>query len=231
LSWLPLATETSTTLRSSWPSPSFGGARLPAEHQVDDAGFTATWRTSSLQRAAAETSIAAPGSLPDLSADAFGAELILTASPYQRVERSVKYALLLIVLVFATLFVLETLGPRWLHPVHYGFVGADLCLFFLLLLALSEHLGFQLGFAAAALATIASSALYARSILGGARPATILTIVLSGLFGFIYVLLSAETYALLLGAAGLFALLATAMYTTRRLDWYDIRSARSEAGS
>lgn len=231
LSWLPLATETTTTLRSSWPSPSFGGARLPAEHQVDDGGFTATWRTSSLQRAAAESAIAAPGSLPDLSADAFGAELIFTASPYQRVERSVKYALLLIVLVFATLFVLETLGPRWLHPVHYGFVGAGLCLFFLLLLALSEHLGFQLGFAAAALATIASSALYTRSILGGAKPATILTIVLSGLFGFIYVLLSAETYALLLGAAGLFALLATAMYTTRRLDWYAIRSVGSAAGS
>ena len=231
LSWLPLATETSTTLRSSWPSPSFGGARLPSEHQVDDAGFTATWGTSSLQRAAAETSIAAPGSLPDLTADAFGAELILTASPYQRVERSVKYALLLIVLVFATLFVLETLSPRWLHPVHYGFVGADLCLFFLLLLALSEHLGFAIGFAAAAIATIASCALYARSILGAARPATILTIVLSGLFGFVYVLLSAETYALVLGAAGLFALLATAMYTTRRLDWYDIRSAGSAAGS
>lgn len=223
LSWLPLASEITIDLRSSWPSPSFGGVRLPDEHRVDADGFTATWRTGSLQRAAAELAVAAPGSLPDLTGTAFGVDLILTASPYQRVERAVKYALLLVALVFTAVFVLETMGSRWLHPVHYAFVGADLCLFFLLLLALAEHLGFRVAYAAAAVATAGSVALYARAILGSAGAATALLAVLAGLFGFIFVLLSAETYALLLGAAGLFVLLVTAMYATRRLDWYDLR--------
>jgi inner membrane protein len=123
------------------------------------------------------------------------------------------------------------MGSRWLHPVHYAFVGADLCLFFLLLLALAEHFGFRFAYAVAAAATAGSIALYARAILGSTAAATTLLVVMAGLFGFIFVLLSAETYALLLGAVGLFVLLVAAMYTTRRLDWYDLRPRRTRSGT
>ena len=158
-----------------------------------------------------------------LNASSFGVELVRQADPYQQTERAVKYAVLFILLTFTTVFVLELLSPVRLHPMSYLLVGAALCLFYVLLLALGEHLGVERAYAVATAATVLLVTLYARAVLHSRARSAAVAAVLAVLYGWLYVVLSAEQYALLLGAAGLFAALAAVMFLTRRLDWSTLR--------
>ena len=134
-----------------------------------------------------------------------------------------KYAVLFILLTFTTVFLLELLSPVRLHPIHYLLVGSALCLFYLLLLALAEHLGMGPAYAIATVGVVGVVGLYARSVLAGWGRAAVLGGALAALYGWLYTVLRAEDYALLLGALGLFATLAAVMYLTRRLDWGTLR--------
>src|SRR5882672_10720538 len=98
-----------------------------------------------------------------------------------------------------------------------------MCVFYLLLLSLSEHIGFDHAFAAAAIATIVLLAWYWSRIVEGAWNGALMGLALSGLYGFLYLLLRLEDYALLAGSIGLFAMLAGVMYLTRRVNWYDLQ--------
>ncbi len=152
------------------------------------------------------------------------------ADPYQQTERAVKYAVLFILLTFTTVFVLELLSPVRLHPMQYLLVGAALCLFYLLLLALAEHLGMGRAYTVAAAATVGLITLYTRAVLAGWRRAVAVGGVLAILYGWLYTVLRAEDYALLLGALGLFATLAVVMFLTRRLDWTTLRFRQPAVG-
>jgi inner membrane protein len=208
------------------------GAPLPRQRRVGPREFTATWEVPYFGRgfaqqwrsgetAAAELRRALPGA-------AFGVSLARPADPYQQTERAVKYAVLFIGLTFTTVFLLELLSPVRLHAVHYLLVGFALCLFYLLLLALAEHLGLGLAYLLAAGATAGLVTLYARAVLAGWSRAAVLGAALAGLYAWLYTLLRAEDYALLLGAGGLFAVLALVMFLTRRLDWGTLRFRPAE---
>lgn len=218
LSFAPTAEETTVSLRSDWPHPSFQGEWLPSSRQIGDSGSSADWSVSWLGRdypqlwrethAVDETRLQA----------GFGIGLQVPVDPYMLAERISKYALLILVCSFAVIWLTELLSGRRVHAIQYGFVGAGLCLFGLLQLSVAEHFGFSLAYAVAAIAVTLMVTLYSRSLLGGWR-ALAVGGVLAGLYGYLYTILQAEDYALLGGTVALFLGLALAMYLTRNFNW------------
>jgi len=158
-------------------------------------------------------------------ADAFavGVSLLQPVDIYQQAERAVKYAALFIVMTFVVFFLWEIVRSRLLHPIQYLFVGFAMCVFYLLLVPISEHIGFDRAYAAAAGATTLLIAGYSVYVLGGMMEGGLMGAVLVALYGFLYLLLRLEDYALLAGSVGLFAMLALLMYATRRVNWYELR--------
>jgi inner membrane protein len=223
----PAGKTTIAHLTSPWRDPSFVGNFLPDTHEVGAQGFDATWRLTSLSRAYPQAwrdkDIAEDKLNLNLMLSEFGAGFIRPVDSYQQTERSVKYGALFILLTFTTFVVVELLQPVRVHPVQYLMVGAALCLFYLLLLSLSEHVRFMVAYACGAAATIGVITMYTVHALGGVRQALITGAGLSGLYAFLYVLLQLEDYALLTGSVALFVILAFLMFVTRRIDWYDLR--------
>jgi inner membrane protein len=135
-------------------------------------------------------------------------------------ERSVKYAGLFILLTFACLWLIEVLAKLRIHPVQYLLLGASMCIFYLLELSLSEHIGFGTAYIIASIAVVAMVTTYSKVVLKTFRPAAIVGIVVASLYGYLYVLLKNEDYALLIGSVGLFVILALIMFLTRHVNWY-----------
>jgi len=163
------------------------------------------------------------------AAAAFGLKLLDPVDFYRQSDRAVKYAALFVLLTFLTFALFEVLQPLRVHPVQYLLVGFAMCLFYLILLAASEQVGFALAYSVGTSATIALVAGYASRVLRSRRRGSIMGALIAGLYGYLYVLLQLEDYALLLGTVGLFAVLATVMFVTRDLDWYavDLGGARA----
>jgi inner membrane protein len=223
---LPSGSDTAVQVTSTWPHPSFAGAPAPA-HTTTGAGFTANWRVPYFGRGFAPAWTDAGLDCEKLKnqadAAAFGVSLIQPVDIYQQSERAIKYASLFIVLTFALFFLCEIVRSRLLHPVQYLFVGFAMSIFYLLLVSISEHLGFDVAYACASVSTISLIALYSGYALGGAADGALLGIALSALYGFLYLLLRLEDYALLAGSLGLFLMLALLMLVTRRVNWYELR--------
>jgi inner membrane protein len=220
LSFTPFGRTTRVELAGDWPGPSFSGAWLPAEREVRDDGFRAAWRIPYLGRSYGQawSSDAPPAGA--IAASRFGVALHEGVDPYRMSERSVKYARLFVVWTLGVVWLLEALGHRRVHPIQYLLMGGAVCLFFLLELSLSEHLRFGPAYAVASAAVVAALGAYALAVLGRGRPAAALAAVVACLYGYLYVVLRDEDYALLFGSLGLFAALAGVMFLTRRVDWY-----------
>ena len=142
------------------------------------------------------------------------------AEGYRMAERALKHGMLVITLVFAAFFLFETLADLRLHAVHYGLVGAALCLFYLAFLALGEVLPPGWAFVGAAVASSLLITLYCVSILHSAGRATMIATLLTAEYSVLYVVLRMEDYALLAGTASLFVALAALMFFTRKVDWF-----------
>jgi len=227
LAWLPVAEDFRWQLAGDWPHPRFAGFALPIERDVRADGFRAEWRLSSLASQAPQRLAACgPEALcPGLEATAVSLELLDPVDRYLMTDRAMKYALLFLGLVFGAVFLLEVLRGAAVHPLHYLLVGLALALFFLLLLALAEHVGFGLAYALAAGACIALIGYYLSGVLGGAKRGLGLAALLGALYGALYGLLQSEDHALLLGAVLLFGVLAATMVLTRRIDWARLGNA------
>lgn len=230
----PVANHTTVQLSSSWPSPKFEGQFLPDSSVVEKNGFTANWTILDINRQISQQwtnespqSISAPS--PSHSRDIIGAtagtgsvlgvELLDTVDHYTKNERTVKYAFLLITLTFVIYFFCEVLKKEKVHPLQYGLVGAALVIFFILLLSFSEHIGFDAAYLISSLATVTLITVYSRSIFTQKRNAGLVGILLLLQFGFIYIILQLEDFALLAGSIALFVILALIMYLTRKVKW------------
>lgn len=218
----PLARTTAVEVEAGWASPSFAGAFLPVEREVRADGFRARWSVLGVNRRI-------PAAWSDVEADGipfettrFGVVLHDPVGVYRLVERSLKYGLLLVGLTFGLSFVVEVLSGRRVHPVQYALVGAALVVFYLVLLALAEHVGFGLAWLASAVALVAINAGYAAGALGDRRRGLLVGAWLAMLYGFLWVMVTSEDHALLIGALGVLAMLAATMALTRRVDWYRI---------
>jgi len=220
---VPVGATTSVALTSAWPHPSFTGRILPdAGTKVSGEGFAAQWRTSHF---ATNLSQLHQRCVQSRQCEAFsqhslGVSFIQPVDIYQAVERSVKYGFLFIGLTFAAFFLFEILKRLAIHPVQYALVGIALAVFFLLLISLSEHLGFAPAYAIAAAACVALIGYYVGHVLHSFRRGAGFAVLLSSLYVLLYVLLRAEDHALLAGSIFVFTALAVAMVATRRVDWY-----------
>ncbi|MDX1998221.1 MAG: cell envelope integrity protein CreD [Thermoanaerobaculia bacterium] len=221
LRFFPGGEETTVELSSPWPSPGFVGSFLPQERRLGEQGFEARWGLTHLGRVVPQQWVGRGGG--DFTTDSFGVRLVIPADAYQKAERSIKYGLLFIFLTTLTFFLVELISPVRLSAIHYLLVGLALVLFYLLLLALGEHLSFGLAYLLAAVACTGLIAAYARSLFGSGPWALALLAALGSLYGYLYGLVQAEDLSLLMGAIGLFVILATVMFLTRKLDWRSLR--------
>jgi len=222
LAFLPLGNRTEVLLTSAWPSPSFFGAYLPESRDIDAMGFNAEWKVLHLGRNYPDAWHDNKVPAGHVAASAFGVDLFMPVGTYQKSTRAAKYAVLFIGLSFLAFFMFEIFSGLRLHPFQYLLVGFANCLFYLLLLSVSEHAEFTLAYTLSAAASTLLVYGYSASILEHRGRGLIMLSLISGLYAFLYVTLRAEQYAMLIGAMALFLILATVMYLTRRLDWYRV---------
>jgi inner membrane protein len=249
LSLAPQAGDTRWTVRSSWPSPSFGGDFLPGDRHVRDAGFDASYQVGNLAlgRSLVTTGDAGASNIvervPTPTADyatatpAGGGDAVQVASIsliqpvdlYSQVNRAVKYGFLFIGFTFLALLMFDVIGGVRVSAVEYLLMGAALILFFVLLLAFAEVIGFTPAYILASAAIAGLNTAYSAAVLGSWRRAAYIGGLLIGLYAVLYILLSLEAFSLLIGSLLLFAALAGVMYATRRIDWGARRDAAKAA--
>lgn len=220
LQLLPLARSTEVTMRAPWRDPSFVGAALPLTHRIDVDGFSARWRLLDLNRSYGQHWTDTDDMQAPLQASAFGVQLYQPVDVYQRNVRAGKYGLLFIAMTFVAFFLFEVLKRLRVHPVQYLLVGAALATFYVVLLALSEQIGFGPAYALAATAVVVLVGGYAMAVLRARHAGLLLGSVLGLIYAMLYGLIAAEQYALLIGSLVLLAMVALTMYLTRRIDWY-----------
>lgn len=215
LSVLPLGKNTRLTLRSSWKTPSFTGNFLPDRHQIGQKGFEAAWSVNDLNRNIPQQ-WAGKKYQPDLSA--FGVSLMMPVDLYQKTMRCVKYAILIIALTFIIFFLIETAQNNPVHPFQYILIGFALCIFYTLLLSLSEYIHFNWAYAISAVATVGLICIYSSWLFKQKRMWILIGTALLFLYGFIFTLIQLQDFSLLLGSIGLFVVLAFLMYYTRSIN-------------
>ncbi|MBO9663267.1 cell envelope integrity protein CreD [Dokdonella sp.] len=217
---LPLARQTELQVGGAWVDPGFDGAFLPAAHRIDANGFEASWQVLDLNRRIAQRWSERETSGVALADSDFGVSLVRPAGPYQQNVRAGKYGVLFIALTFVAFFLFEVLRGLRVHAVQYLLVGVALCTFYVVLLALSEQIGFAFAYLAAATATVALIGGYAAAVLAQRRAGFVLGGLLALVYALLYGLVASEDYALLMGALALLAAVTALMYLTRRVDWY-----------
>jgi len=230
VSMLPLGNVTTVSLQSDWPHPSFQGSFLPAERKITEQGFQARWQVLELNRTYRQVFAEGEVDVATLDDSAFGVGLFQSVDIYQRAERAVKYAALFIALTFLTLFAWEQVTRSRLHPLQYLLVGLALSMFYLLLIALSEHIAFAVAYVTAAASLVLLIGLYIAGALRSSYRGVMTGGAMTLVYGLLYMLVLSEDYSLLLGAIILFLALAAVMLATRRIDWYQTRTAYQAGG-
>ncbi len=217
----PIARQTSMHAISTWPTPAFNGVNLPISYETGASGFDANWEVAGDPAQAGWRLLPACWATYDQpdAGTAPGVELQEAVPTYAMVDRAAKYGLFFLALAYLTLFLFEALSRVRVHLVQYGLVGLSVSLFALLLISIAEPLGFAVAYAISAAAVILQASLYTLSVVRRAELAGIFAGVLGGLFAFIYVVLSLDSYALLAGTVALFAILSVLMAVTRRVNW------------
>ena len=254
LSLVPRGGQTRWAVQSSWPSPSFGGAFLPERPKVTEHGFKASYTIDKLAlgQAPVDSSDAGPPAIDDGSgrtdtaypvvataadgtqassgpARAVTVGLVEPVNLYSKVERSVKYGFLFIGFTFLTFLLFDVVGGARVAAAEYLLTGAGLVLFFVLLLAFSEVIGFTPAYLVASGAIIGLLSAYSAAVLKSWRRGRFIGAMLVGLYALLFVLLNLEAWSLLIGSVLLFAALAGVMYATRKVDWGSVGQREATA--
>ena len=216
---VPIGKTTKAIVTSDWSTPSFGGDFLPKSHDVTDSGFNAKWKVIDLNRSFGQTVDANNATaINQMASSAFGVKFIQSVDQYQQNKRSIKYAILIILLTFVVVFFIEVLKKKKVNPFQYLLVGLALVLFYSLLLSLSEIWGFNLAYIVAAIMTTGLIVLHLSSILKNRKLGMFIGALLTFLYVFVFILIQMESYALLVGSIGLFCILAVIMYFSKKLE-------------
>ena len=213
----PVGKESKIHLKSPWETVSFSGDFLPGEKTMGKDGFDAQWDVFDYNRNYVQTWI---GNNDILNKSSLGVEFKYPVDQYQMTMRSVKYAIIFIMLTFVVFFLVELLSRKRIHPVQYLLVSCALILFYTLLLAISEHLSFGLSYLISAFATVALITAYSKTMFKNIKQTCMMGIFLAMLYTYLYIVLQLENMSLLFGAVGLFIALAIVMFVLRNKDWY-----------
>lgn len=225
IQFAPLGVRNVVSLQSAWPNPKFQGSFLPSERSLSKDGFTAKWEVSYYGRNYPQLATERGGGKPEAGAingSLFGVEFLSSIDSYRNVERSTKYGILFIAMVFTAFFLFEVLAALQIHTVQYVLVGLALSLFFLMLLSLSEFLPFWGAYLVSAVAAVTMIVLYSAKFLGSGRRTGMLTAELGAVYSYLYVVLQLQDFSLLMGSALLVGTLGALMYLTRNVNWYAI---------
>ncbi|MFO6425485.1 cell envelope integrity protein CreD [Motilimonas sp. KMU-193] len=225
----PIAKDTKVDLAASWPHPNFVGQFLPTEREINQEQFQAKWQVSEFSSNITQNvTHCQTGDCSALMSNRFGVSLNTPVDIYRQSIRSAKYGLLFVGLTFISFFMFEMLKRLQIHPVQYTLVALALSVFYLLLIALSEHLGFLMAYGLATSACVLLLTFYLTSILRNVKWGLGFGGFITLLYVLLYVILSSEDHALLLGAGLVFATLVLVMAATRHLDWYQVSNWASE---
>lgn len=220
-SMVPLGRLSQLTISGNWPHPGFLGDFLPQEREVNASGFTAHWESSWFANNINSTFEDGADLYREInSLPAFSVTVETPADQYQLIDRAVKYAVLLIAMTFMAFFIFETLTATVMHPMQYLLVGMSLVMFYLVLLALSEHIGFNLAWLSASLVCAFINGIYLQAVMKGWKRSLAFSAGLLILDGVLWQLLRSQESALLLGTGVLLVVLTTVMFLTRHIDWY-----------
>jgi len=220
----PIAKETSLKLNAAWPHPNFKGRFLPNTHTIDAESFQAEWKLSEFSTDIIRDVRNSHGNGYALQENRFGVYLDSPVDIYRQSIRSTKYGFLFVGLTFISFFVFEILKKLRIHPVQYTLISFSLAIFYLLLVALAETLGFMLAYVGATLACVSLLTLYVCSILKNVRWGLAFGAFVTVLYTLLYIILRSEDHALLLGSGLVFAMLGMVMFATRHVDWYAVSS-------
>lgn len=229
---VPLGRNTTYTLKTNWPHPNFLGEFLPTDKTITDTGFEATWKSSWFANNINDKFTrynyqeyhddSKRRTIYAKDLPSFDTKLVELVDEYQLNERSVKYSIIFISLTFVAFFLFEVIKGLRIHPIQYLLVGTALVMFYLVLLALSEHIGFNLAYLVAALTCSGLITFYLSAVLKGLKRGLVFGVGLLVLYAILLGLLQLDNIALLLGTALLFMVLAAIMVLTRNLDWYNL---------
>jgi len=216
IQFIPLGKSTTVSLKAPWPHPDFRGKTLP-ERTISATEFNAVWKAFDLNREYPQQW--KEGDNIKMESSAFGVRLLQPLDNYGKASRTIKYAILVIMLTFVVYFFIEVLQKKNVHAVQYVLIGFALCLFYTLLLSMSEYTSYATAYIISALATVLLISIYTRSVFNSLKTAMIFGGFLSILYVFIFVLIQLQDGALLVGSIGLFIILAAIMYFSRKIDW------------
>jgi len=229
ISFIPVGKEAEISAISSWEHPQFTGSFLPVTRTVNNDGYQATWKITSFANNIAEKVTQCENtSCKALFNSHFGVKHIEAVDVYLQSERSVKYGMLFIGLSFITFFIFEIMMKLPIHPIQYALVGFAMAVFYLLLISLSEQISFLFAYVIASICCTGLLLSYLRYVLAGYKQSLIFTSILLILYATLYVIISAEDLALVMGAFLTFTALAIVMFATRNIDWYSVGEQLSE---
>lgn len=217
LHFVPSAKTTLAYVQGNWNSPSFDGSFLPESREVSDKSFSASWKVLHFNRPIPQQWINEKQNFGD---SGFGVTLLIPADQYHKSMRSAKYALLIILFTFISLFFLEILQRIRIHPFQYILIGAALIIYYTLLLSFAERIGFNPAYWLSAISTIVLITAYSTTFLKSVKNSLLLSALLTLFYTFIFIITLQEDYALLTGSIGLFLTVAALMYASRKINWY-----------
>ncbi len=217
LNFIPVGKTTDVKIDGPWADPSFDGEFLPAAREISPEGFSASWKVLHFNRPFSQEWT---GSDQQLSGADFGVKLLLPVDQYQKSMRTSKYGVLIILLTFIALFLVEITQKVRIHPFQYILIGAALIIYYTLLLSLSEHIGYNLAYVAASIATVSLVSLYATTFLPGTRLSILFSLLLVIFYSFVFIIILQQDFSLLLGSMGLFLIVSLLMYFSRKISWY-----------
>jgi inner membrane protein len=237
------AQDTTATIRGNWDDPGFEGAFLASERRIgnrllsetgpprsvdgEPGTFEATWRAPFLARGLPRGGeVGGTVSFGQVADRDFAVTLVQRSEVYAGVQRAVRYALLFVSTVFLAYFLFEAMGGSRAHPAQYLLVGLAQSVFYLLLLAFAEQIGFDLAFLLAAAPTVILSAAYAGSVFRSRKQGIQAFFAFAAVYGLMYVLMTLEDQALLAGALTAFGAIAAVMWLTRKVNWYGDRTSQ-----
>jgi inner membrane protein len=214
---IPAAKTTTVNLQGTWSNPSFDGAYLPENRNITDTSFNASWKVLHFNRPIPQQWL---NEQLNFSDSGFGVTLLVGTDQYQKSLRTAKYAVLIILFTFISLFFLEiTLNIR-IHPFQYILIGAALIIYYTLLLSFAEHIGFNASYWISSVAVTALITAYATTFLKSKKTILLLAALLIIFYAFIFIIILQQDYALLTGSIGLFTMIAVLMYASRKINWY-----------
>lgn len=215
LSVVPNGKSTQISFNSNWPHPGFDGRFLPEKRDISDKGFSANWTIPNLARGIDAVTLS--NALPQSSF--IQVNFVEPLKFYQVVSRTLKYAIAFFALIFLAVFILELMGKKSIHWIQYILVGLAMVIFYVMLLAMAEHIGFDFAFLLSALATTLLISWYVGNALGQKNGSLIMGAILGITYTIIFLVLKEQEYALLAGSIIAFLAIAITMFTTRNIDW------------